>query len=95
MKKEIFLELLFLLMEPSPVIEQIKAQLLKLVPVHNVSDYKIDDHSIFRELALIKFIGDQELLRKAEEICVDFKGEFLDKTPQSFIVQIVNTQKRN
>ena len=58
------------------VIEQIKAQLLKLVPVHNVSDYKIDDQSIFRELTLIKFIGDKELLSKAEKICVDFKGEF-------------------
>lgn len=75
------------------VIEQIKAQLLKLVPVHNVSDYKIDDQSIFRELTLIKFTGDKELLSKAEKICVDFKGEFLDKTPQSFIVQIVNTRR--
>ena len=28
-----------------PVIEQIKAQLLKLVPVHKVADYKIDDNS--------------------------------------------------
>ena len=29
---------------------------------------------------MIKFVGSQELLKKAEEICVDFKGEFLDKT---------------
>ena len=54
---------------------------------------KIDDQSIFRELTLIKFIGDKELLTKAKKICVDFKGEFLDKTPQSFIVQIVNTRR--
>jgi acetolactate synthase-1/3 small subunit len=67
------------------VIEQIKAQLLKLVPVHKVADFKIDlDKSVFKELALIKFIGDAEVLKRAEEICVDFKGEFLDKTPQSF-----------
>ena len=72
------------------VIEQIKAQLLKLVPVHKVADFKIDlDKSVFKELALIKFIGDAEVLKRAEEICIDFKGEFLDKTPQSFIIQLV------
>ena len=76
-----------------PVIEQIKAQLLKLVPVHKVADYKIDNNSIFRELALCKFKGNDELLRKAEEICIDFKAEFLDKTSQSFIIQIVNTRR--
>jgi acetolactate synthase-1/3 small subunit len=77
------------------VIEQIKAQLLKLVPVHKVADFKIDlDKSVFKELALIKFIGGSEFLKQAEEICVDFKGEFLDKTSQSFIVQIVNTRKK-
>ena len=75
------------------VIEQIKAQLLKLVPVHNVSDYKIDDQSIFRELTLIKFIGDKELLSKAEKICVDFKVEFLDKSPLSFVAQIVSSRR--
>ena len=75
------------------VIEQIKAQLLKLVPVHKVADYKIDDHSVFRELALFKFRGDSSLLKKAEQICIDFKGEFLDKTAQSFIVQFVNTRR--
>ena len=72
------------------VIEQIKAQLLKLVPVHKLADFKIDlDKSVFKELALIKFIGDAEVLKRAEEICIDFKGEFLDKTPQSFIIQLV------
>ena len=76
-----------------PVIEQIKAQLLKLVPVHKVSDYKIDDTSIFKELAMIKFVGSQDLLKKAEEICIDFKGEFLDKTAESFIVQVVNARR--
>jgi len=67
------------------VIEQIKAQLLKLVPVHNVADFKI--------LALIKFVTDSEKLKQAEKICIDFKVEFLDKTSQSFIAQIVNTRR--
>jgi acetolactate synthase I/III small subunit len=75
------------------VIEQIKAQLLKLVPVHNVADFKIDENSIFKELALIKFVTDSEKLKQAEKICIDFKVEFLDKTSQSFIAQIVNTRR--
>ena len=32
-------------------------------------------------------------MAEAEKICIDFGGEFLDKTPQSFIVQIVNTRR--
>ena len=75
------------------VIEQIKAQLLKLVPVHKVADYEIDDKSIFRELALVKFVAKEDILKKAEQICIDFKAEFLDKTPQSFIAQFVNTRR--
>ena len=75
------------------VIEQIKAQLLKLVPVHKVAEFKIDDNSIFKELALIKFVGGADLLQKAEKICVDFKVEFLDKTPLSFVAQIVSSRR--
>ena len=69
------------------VIKQIQAQVLKLVPVHKVNIYPINEETIFRELALVKFIGEGEILQKAEQLCVDNKFEFLDKTPKSFIVQ--------
>ena len=35
----------------------------------------------------MKFIGEGEILQKAEQLCVDNKFEFLDKTSKSFIVQ--------
>ena len=69
------------------VIKQIQAQVLKLVPVHKVNIYPINEETIFRELALIKFLGEGDTLQKAEQLCVDNKFEFLDKTSKSFIVQ--------
>jgi len=69
------------------VIKQIQAQVLKLVPVHKVNIYPINKETIFRELALIKFLGEGETLKKAEQLSVDNKFEFLDKTSKSFIVQ--------
>ena len=69
------------------VIKQIQAQVLKLVPVHKVNIYPINKKTIFRELALVKFLGEGEILGKAEQLCVDNKFEFLDKTSKSFIVQ--------
>ncbi len=76
------------------VIDQIQAQLLKLVPVHKVASYPINEKSIFRELALVKFISeDEKELKKAKKLCVDFKLEFLDKTSKSFIVQFLGTRR--
>ena len=56
------------------VIEQIKAQLLKLIPVYKVASFPVDDKSIFRELALVKIISDKKNLEKAKEICNSYKA---------------------
>ena len=71
------------------VIKQIQAQVLKLVPVHKVNIYPINENTIFRELALVKFLGEGKILSKAEQLCVDNKFVFLDKTSKSFIVQVL------
>ena len=45
------------------VIEQIKLQLKKLVPVHKVADFKREDKNvIFKEMALFKFVANSEKL---------------------------------
>ena len=75
------------------VIKQIQAQVLKLVPVHKVNIYPINEKTIFRELALVKFLGEKETLSKAEKLCVDNNFEFLDKTSKSFIVQVLGLRK--
>ena len=44
------------------VIEQIKLQLKKLIPVHKVADFKRNDKEIlFRELALFKVLGNNKI----------------------------------
>ena len=47
------------------VIEQIKLQLKKLVPVHKVADFKREDKKvIFKEMALFKIVGNQSKKKK-------------------------------
>ncbi|NKA16769.1 MAG: acetolactate synthase small subunit, partial [Alphaproteobacteria bacterium] len=75
------------------VIEQIKAQLLKLIPVYKVASFPVDDKSIFRELALIKVIADKKNLEKAKEICNSHKAQYLDTTSTSFIVEFHSTRR--
>ena len=75
------------------VVDQINAQLLKLIPVHKVATYPIDDTSIFRELALIKFVAESDTLKKAEQLCIDLNSIILDKTPKSFIAQYLGTRR--
>ena len=48
------------------VIEQLKLQLKKLVPVHKVADFKREDKNvIFKEMALFKLKGDKKKKEKA------------------------------
>ena len=52
------------------VIEQIKLQLKKLVPVHKVADFKRNDPKIlFKELALFKVVSSQKNREKAKKVC--------------------------
>ncbi len=71
------------------VIDQIKLQLKKLVPVHKVADFKRDDKGvIFKEMALLKFVGNNNKIKKAMNACKSFDAVILDKTKQSKVIQI-------
>ena len=71
------------------VIEQIKLQLGKLIPVHKVADFLRNDPEIlFRELALFKLTGSLAKLNKAKKLCKTFNGLVLDKTKKSFVIQV-------
>ena len=55
------------------VIEQIKLQLKKLIPVHKVADFKRNDKEIlFREMALFKILGNSKKQNKVKIICKKF-----------------------
>jgi len=71
------------------VIEQIKLQLKKLVPVHKVADFKRDDKNvIFKEMALFKVVGNNSKKEKALKACKKYNAVILDKTNRSYVIQI-------
>ena len=71
------------------VIDQIKLQLKKLVPVHKVADFKREDKNvIFKEMALFKLVGNISKRNKALKACKKYNAVLLDKTNKSYVVQI-------
>ena len=71
------------------VIDQIKLQLKKLVPVHKVADFKRNDKSvIFKEMSLLKFVGNIKKIKKAINACKKYDAVILDKTKKSNVIQI-------
>ncbi len=71
------------------VIEQIKLQLKKLVPVHKVADFKREDKNvIFKEMALFKIVGNQSKKEKAFKVCKKYNAIILDKSNKSYVIQI-------
>ena len=71
------------------VIEQIKLQLKKLVPVHKVADFKREDKKvIFKEMALLKVVGNKKKIDNCLKVCKNFNPVILDKTNQSVVIQI-------
>ena len=71
------------------VIQQIKLQLGKLIPVHKVADFSRNDPDIiFKELALFKLVGTAAKQKKAKLMCKKFNPVVLDKTQKSFVIQV-------
>jgi len=71
------------------VIEQIKLQLKKLVPVHKVADFKREDKKvIFKEMALLKIVANPVKIKKALNACKKFNAVILDNTKKSVVIQI-------
>jgi len=71
------------------IIEQIKAQLARLVPVHNVTDLTLDGKSVERELALVKVVGTGDVRVESLRIADIFRARVLDSTNESFVFEIV------
>jgi acetolactate synthase I/III small subunit len=70
------------------VIEQIKAQLDRLVPVHRLSDLSREGPHVARELALIKVIESGDKRVEALRIADAFRARVIDATTNSFIFEL-------
>lgn len=76
------------------VIEQIKAQLGRLVPVRTVQDLTVHGPYVDRELALIKVNSVGEKRIEALRIADIFRARAVDSTLESFIFEITGTAKK-
>jgi acetolactate synthase I/III small subunit len=70
------------------VIEQIKHQLERLVPVHRVRDLTLDSDSIERELALIKVAGKGDKRIDALRIAEIFRAKVIDTSTEHFVFEL-------
>ena len=73
------------------VIEQIKAQLGRIVPVHEVHDLTVEGASVERELALFKVVGNNEKRVEALRLADIFRANVVDSTLESFVFQLTGT----
>lgn len=70
------------------VIEQIKNQLDRLVPVHRVVDLTVTGRVLARELALVKVKGKGEARVEALRLADAFRARVVDATTESFVFEL-------
>jgi acetolactate synthase I/III small subunit len=76
------------------IIEQIKAQLSRLVPVHKVSDLTEEGPYVGRELALIKVVGKGEKRVESLRIADIFRARVVDSTNNSFVFEMTGSSEK-
>ena len=76
------------------VIEQIKAQLGRIVPVHDVHDLTVEGPSVERELGLFKVSGKGDHRVEALRIAGIFRANVVDSTLESFVFEITGSPEK-
>ncbi|SER98656.1 acetolactate synthase, small subunit [Tranquillimonas rosea] len=76
------------------VIDQIKAQLGRIVPVHEVHDLTVEGPSVERELAMFKVAGDGDKRIEALRLAEIFRANVVDSTLSSFVFEITGTPEK-
>jgi acetolactate synthase-1/3 small subunit len=73
------------------VIEQIKAQLDRLVPVYRVADLTKDGPHVAREMALVKVVAEGEQRVESLRIADAFRARVVDTTTGSFVFELTGS----
>jgi acetolactate synthase-1/3 small subunit len=76
------------------VIEQIKAQLDRLVPVHKVSDLTLEGPHLTRELALVKVVGRGDDRIEALRLADAFRARVVDASTESFVFEMTGNAEK-
>jgi len=73
------------------IIEQIKAQLGRIIPVYEVHDLTVEGPSVERELSLFKVSGTGEKRVEALRLADVFRANVVDSTLDSFTFEVVGS----
>ncbi|WP_159351146.1 acetolactate synthase small subunit [Roseomonas harenae] len=76
------------------IIEQIKAQLDRLVPVHTVSDLSLEGPHLTRELALIKVVGRGDTRMEALRLGDAFRARVVDASHESLTFEMTGAAEK-
>jgi acetolactate synthase I/III small subunit len=76
------------------VVEQIKNQLDRLVPVHRVIDMTVAGPSIQRELAMVKVRGKGDDRVEALRLADAFRARVIDASTESFVFEITGANEK-
>ena len=76
------------------IIEQIKSQLSRLVPVHKVHDLTAEGPYVEREMALIKVAGQGEARVESLRLADVFRARVVDSTTASFVFELTGSAQK-
>jgi len=75
------------------VLQQIKLQLGKLVPVHKVADFPSNTKTLIREMALLKIVSSKTNMKKAKILCRKYNSIVIDNTEKSVVLEVSGLKK--
>ena len=76
------------------IIEQIKAQLSRLVPVHKVHDLSQEGPFVEREMMLVKVAGKGEARIESLRLADIFRARVVDSTTESFVFEMTGSAEK-
>jgi len=79
---------------PPPVIEQIIAQLGRLIPVHRVEDLTAQGPHVERELVLVRVDGTGEARSEAMRLAEVYGAKAVDATTRSFVFELAGSSNK-
>jgi acetolactate synthase-1/3 small subunit len=83
----------FVLGGPAIDVEQVTKQLYKVVDVVKISDLS-EEEIVTRELALLKVVATEQNRGAILEIVDIFRGEIIDVSPDSVVVEVTGTEEK-
>tara|TARA_Y100000996_G_scaffold387826_1_gene346925 strand:- start:1077 stop:1607 length:531 start_codon:yes stop_codon:yes gene_type:complete len=76
------------------VIDQIQSQLMRIVPVHSVSNFQDEGEAVEAEVALVYMNLNEENKKEAFKICDLYRARKIENENNSIIFEIAGTSER-